>query len=56
MRIPITPLAIEVFGKANLEPVRHRPTADERPEPERETPPRPLQALLVAMRLRAARA
>jgi hypothetical protein len=56
MRIPITPLAIEVFGKAALEPARHRrastpPRSDRR----RETQPRPIQALLVAARLRAAR-
>jgi hypothetical protein len=57
MRIPITPLAIDVFGKAALEPVRHRRIPGEsRPDRRRETPPRPIQSLLVAVRLRAARA
>jgi hypothetical protein len=57
MRIPITPLAIEVFGKANLESVRPRPGGSESSGArEREAPARPIQALLVAARLRAARA
>jgi hypothetical protein len=57
MRIPITPSAIEVLGKANLAPARHRPTAGEsRRARSREAPPRPIQAFLVAARLRTARA
>jgi len=56
MRIPITPSAIEVLGRPIRPPVRHRPTAGEsRRARSREAPARPIQALLVAARVRTAR-
>jgi hypothetical protein len=56
MRMPITPSALEVFGKAALEPARHRRVANaSRAERRSRTPARPIAALLVAARLRAAR-
>lgn len=56
MRIPVTRSAIEVFSKARLEPVSPRRMRGESRSDRGRTPsPRPLETLLVAARLRAAR-